>query len=242
MTNDTKPEDTVNMKTLYVKFLYLKDKAKHPNDPILYKPIGNSNKMEPLYDMAVFNAFTHFGFNEEQEKLCKKTILDTRNQLKNPTHADQRAPSTVTPSYGNLTTKSLGDLNDAEFYPGKSPKNSIWKLTPFHNSFQKENEDDREWAGVGADFFTEEINLIVDFSSLIKSDSVNDLFVKKPVAFWERTQKEGFEDDVSEKKPIDITSTNGLLFFVSGKEIPKSDILRIEWKINWDLLDDLVIL
>jgi hypothetical protein len=85
--------------------------------------------------------------------------------------------------------------------------------------------DTREWTAVSADENTEEINLVVDFSSITIKNENEGLFLEEPIA--------SFKNDNGEDKKESFKYKYDKVFALCKNDLKKGEILKIDWKINW---------
>lgn len=206
------------MKYAYVKILFLTDKEKFNEQPILRKVLRGSTDSQDIYDAGVFYVNTRFNTNKPRhfkwEFTSEQGTVDDVFQLY--------------PFKYNIRSNEPGSEND----PRRRTNPVDTKLTDgviviahHYNAFQK----DKEWAGIRADDDSQGIRIVVDFSSIATLPDKDQLFETEP---WGEMEKAL----TGVKEPLQVERIGTRIFSISYNNATKDDVLKLWWKINWNNL------
>jgi len=204
----------ITAKILYIKLLFIVDKEK--NKPVFKRMLRRSGEEFPIYDSSVFYQFTQFGPNKPDVHEWKFT------SSKGQVEAMQIYPFDSATFLADPAKRKIHNLADGATKLDNI--NSLLVVCHNYNGFQK--GEDGEWAGVRAANTTDLLRLIVDFSSVTTIPNEK-LFLTEPKAYHE----EYFKKTTTE---IPSDFNDGKIIVISKKNVAVRDVIKIEYKMNWN--------
>lgn len=223
---DPEPSEKITNKVLYIKMVSLIDQSKNEDRPLMYRKVPRLGKKIPVYDEAIFIQFTKFGTKKDSKHQWRftsaKGVVDALQIF-------PFAPPTENPD----PSDKYNDKSIQKIISTKSTDNLV-VIDHHFNGFQK--GESGEWAGVRADNDTDELRLVIDFSS-IKTLNEMDLFVEKPKGTIRQTKNSEKESELNSIPIPNDFSTDRLFSFVKNN-VTMGDVLFVKWKINWDNLSN----
>ena len=223
---DSVSKGKVTSKVLYIKIISLIDRSKNEDRPLMYRDIQQTGEKIPVYDEALFVQFTKLGPNKDPKHQWKFT------SAKGAVDAFQIFPF----------ARPVESPDPSEKYDAKSMQKIISTdqtddlvVVDHHfNGFQRGEAG--EWAGVRADNDTDELRIVIDFSS-IRTLTDNDLFAEKPSGHLRRAENSKEQSDLDTSSiPVEY-STDRLFSFVQNN-VNMGDVLSVKWKLDWDNLSN----
>ena len=209
----------IKSKSAYFKILFLKDKEKFKNEPILRKPLRNSNELVPIYDIGVAYFFTLYGIKSPSRYNWSFTssegTIDDVLQL---------YPFDYTKYDADPSKRNNLRVWDKIMIP---KTDGVVVVAHYYNAFQKENG---EWAGIRAEKDVAELRLVLDFSSIITILGKENLLFKD-------SPKASLVDPVEETSRVVKTEySSGRIFSAAANNVPEGSVLQFNWKLNWENL------
>jgi len=104
-------------------------------------------------------------------------------------------------------------------------------VTQHYNGFQRGMKG--EWAGVKANEDTDELRLVIDFSTVLTKNETDELFEIKPTGFIARNLK-GYTGAVRKKLNLEFAHDN--IFAVSKTKVRRNDYIGLRWRLKWENL------
>jgi hypothetical protein len=209
----------IKSKSAYLKILFLKDREKYEGKPVYYRPIRGSNRLEAIYDSAVFYFFTLYGLDKPDyykwEFTSSEGTIDDVFQL---------YPFDASKYDADPSRKDNLRVWDRIIIP---KTDGVVVVAHHYNAFQREKG---EWAGARAERNISELRLVIDFSSVITiPDKDAFLFKRKPIASLTNPIEKTTKDLVLEYD-------SGRIFSVVAHDVKEGSVLKYTWQLNWDNL------
>lgn len=229
MGTNGQSQNPVEVKSAYVKMLFLvngtlgEDNKSYVGTPVMMRSIRNSPTPVPVFDTALYYTFTKF--NTAYRPRHFEWVFTSQDGKIDD--AMQIFPFDPIINASGDGTERDEKLQKKKIDPKKT--DNVVTVAHWYNAFR----EGAEWAGARADDDTSEIRLTVDFTSVITAlGKENLLFKDKP---------RGFIVDGLDKSKTPVAAaeySNGRVFSVSGRDLSKDDVLRLEWKLHWENLGE----
>jgi hypothetical protein len=216
---ETQVKTPIKSKSAYLKILFLRDKKKYEGKPVYYRPIRGSDKLEAVYDYAVFYFFTLYGIDKPQRYTWQFTSSEGKID-----DVFQLYPFDATKYDADPSKKDNLRVWDRIIIP---KTDGVVVVAHYYNAFQREVG---EWAGARAEKDISELRLVIDFSSVITIPGKESLlFKRKPTA--------SLADPVEKTtRALELEYDSGIIFSVAKSNVPEGSVLQFAWQLNWDNL------